>query len=185
MDYNYIDCDFEKLSANIFVSDKIRINYEHAFASWVTAAYLLFESDKVVAFCLMKDENLSGGFLHYHIPADQRRYFIDTYPLIDQKTNQIFYVYTDNNFCNKGFGTHLLRYVISNQKIKGYRSLWLKRETNSRIYENLSFCDFLEGTKKLLDTEFDDFVKDYEQYIGSENLLLNKFGDQRLVYLLS
>jgi predicted acetyltransferase len=87
------------------------------------------------------------------------------YPLINKKTNQILFVYTEENFRKIGIATKLLKLMIDDLSKREYRYVWLKKETDSQIYEKFGFVNFLEMIYSI-DIDSKKFLEDYELKLG-------------------
>ncbi len=175
--------DLKEKDNQQFISNDIQSLFKIAMSQWVSDIFIAKIENKVVSFCFLMKEDLECGFLHYHIQDEFKLYFIKKYPMLHQKTNQVLYIYTSENFRKKGIATDLLNFVIQNLKNKNYHFLWLKKETSSNIYDNLDFFNFIEILEVLKIKE--NFLDDYKKICNlNEQKLLQGFGDIRLVKIL-
>jgi ribosomal protein S18 acetylase RimI-like enzyme len=167
-----------------FISDEIRTKYRFLSSDSVTDVYTYLIDNKIVAFLILKAEELKCGFLHYHISHKMRDYFAEEYPQIDQPTNQIYYLYTEESLRRRGIASLLLEYVFDDLKNQGYKSIWLKDESRSCIYYSKGFVNFIEGIRET-GIDVTAFLCDYEQKVRENSYLINGHGDTRLVKILN
>ena len=164
-----------------FASEKIMSKFRGAKNSWATEAYVYLLDKKIVSFVLMMEEDLKCGFLHYHINEEHKDYFIVNYPVINRKTNQILYVYTEVNFRRKGMASRLVEFVISDMSNRNYSYVWLKKETDSQIYNRLDFQNFIDAMHEIF-IDAEAFFREYEKKFGyKKSSLIDRYNDVRLV----
>lgn len=176
MDSIYEECDFS--------SDEVKSRFTMARNPWVTEVYIYLINNRVVSFLFMMEENLECGFLHYHIAAEHKECLINKYPVLNGKTNQIFYVYTDVAYRRKGIASALLRFVCDDMSQRSYSYIWLKKETASSVYKHVGFENFLSAIQRLF-ADPDEFISDYQSALGCDKLsFIKKYNDVRLVKLL-
>jgi|SaaInl8_200m_RNA_FD_contig_81_269683_length_1504_multi_3_in_0_out_0_2 GNAT superfamily N-acetyltransferase len=167
-----------------FFSKSIFNRFNSAKADWVSEVYLYLIDNKIVAFLFMMKEDLKCSFLHYHIKDSEKEYFIEKYPIINEKTNQVFFIYTEESFRKTGIGTKLLKFMFHDLFKRKYRYVWLRKETGSQIYEKLGFVNFLEMIYSI-EIDSEKFLRDYELKLGCKKVyLINYFNDIRLVKIL-
>ena len=165
-----------------FFSETIFNKFNGASCKWLSDAYLYFVDNKIVSFLLMMKEDLKCSFLHYHIENEKHReYFIEKYPIINRKTNQVFFIYTEETFRKKNIATKLLEFMFNDLLDREYFYVWLRKETSSQIYTKLAFLNFLDMIRSMnIDSE--SFLNDYKLKVGYEKeSLINMYNDTRLV----
>jgi len=171
----------EMIKKHNFFSKSILNKFNEAKSKWISETYVYLIDNKIVAFLFMMKENLKCAFLHYHIKDNQKEYFIEKYPLINKKTNQILFVYTEENFRKIGIATKLLKLMIDDLSKREYRYVWLKKETDSQIYEKFGFVNFLEMIYSI-DIDSKKFLEDYELKLGyKKNSLIHCFVNELVV----
>ncbi len=169
-----------------FASEDILSRFRQVKSPWITEAYVYLVGNRVASFVVMMAEDLKCGFLHYHIDAEHKEYFIRNYPILNKKTNQILYVYTDVDYRRNGLATRLVDFVLKDMFKRDYSYVWLKKETDSQIYEKLGFKDFLKATNEILSSDSGRFFQDYQQKFGySKFSLIRRYNDIRLVKVLA
>ena len=167
-----------------FVSKDIEFKFNGTMMKYVSDVYVCKSNNKIISFCLLMKEELECGFLHYHIPSEHRDYFSKKYPNINQKTNQVLYIYTANDFRKKGVASRILEFIVNDLKKRDYKFLWLIKETSSYIYDKMDFVNFLD-ILSVLKIDEDEFLNDYQKICGySRERLLNFYGNRRLVKVL-
>ncbi len=167
---------------NDFVNEETRYKFYSSLNRWSCDFYFYIIDEKIVSFCLLMQEDLKCGFLHYHIPNELRDDFALKYPMLNKKTDQIHYLYTAKSYRKQKIASRLLNFVFSDLKTRDFKFVWLICETRSTIYEVLGLKRFTE----LLDILQikDDFLKDYQKIKSGSDDLSRRFGDMRLVKLL-
>jgi len=180
MKYTIIITKDKTKITNEFIDDDTKSRFYGSLNQWITDIYLYLIENKIVAFSTLMKENLKFGFLDYHIKDEQKEYFINNYPIINQKTNQICYLYVSKNFRNLNIATQLLDFIFTDLKQRAYVYVWLIKETQSNIYNKFDFKSFVKMLESLQIKK--KFLEDYKSKCKhDEEKLNNYYGDQRVV----
>jgi len=172
--------DKNLINNNDFIDDITKQKFYDSLNQWVTSFYLYTINSKIISFCMMMEENLIFGFLHYHVSSQYNNYFINNYSILNQKTSQIYYLYVSTKYRKQNIASELLKFLFYDLRKRDYKFVWLINETISTIYEKFHFVDF-SGILKQLNIK-ESFLKDYYLKCGyTENKLINYYGDRRVV----
>lgn len=167
-----------------YATPDIAYHAHMAESEYITDMYLHRADKKIDSFATIMFENLSLGFMHYHIPQAEHTFFIDKYPEIAQATNQIHYLYTALPYRQQGLAHNLLDFIIQDMATRGFTYLWLRCEIDPKIYFANGFMPFTRALEENC-THFEMFKQDYEQKVGAWERLNHAFGELRLVKKLS
>jgi hypothetical protein len=149
-----------------FYSKDIEHRYSFTQHKSISFNYFLLIDDKVISYIDFMDESEKRmlGFLEYVVHEEDRKQLSKKFPVLTLKTLYLCYIYTDKEFRQNHFTSYFLLQVTELLK-QDFRYLWLKRETDSKIFSTCGFLYFREAIEKL--TGLKDFAKSYHNTLPS------------------
>lgn len=134
-----------------FCSEELKQRYVQTLHRHLSFCYFLLQEDVVVSFALFMDEsaNLELGFLEYQVPDSKRTPLARRFKGLSEDTLYLNYLYTDKMFRHQHISTWFLQHIMAEETVR-FSHIWLKRETDSRLFDRCGFKNFHSAVEEIV-----------------------------------